>query len=72
MRPARRPDNPAVLVVPNVKARMEAQLSVSFLSLHDLLRESFICLFMRQKGMSNPKTILVFPLPSLHFTFSVT
>jgi hypothetical protein len=50
MRPARIAHKPAVLVVPNVKARMEAQLSISFLSLHDLLRESFtfICLFMRQ------------------------
>ena len=41
MRPARRVDNSAVLVVPNVKARMEAQHYIPPLSLHDLLRESF-------------------------------
>jgi hypothetical protein len=37
MRPARRADNSAVLVVPNVKVRMHAQLSIPPLSLHGLL-----------------------------------
>ena len=39
MRPARRADNFAVLVVPNVKLKMEAQRSTH--PLYDLLRESF-------------------------------
>ena len=38
---ARRADSSAVLVVPNVKVRMETQHSISPLSVHDLLRESF-------------------------------
>ena len=41
MRPARRADNYVVLVVPNVKVRMEVQNSFPFMSIHDLLRESF-------------------------------
>jgi hypothetical protein len=41
VRPARVADNCAVLVVPNVKVRMEAQHSIAPLSLYDLLRESF-------------------------------
>jgi hypothetical protein len=35
----------AILVVPNVKGRMEAQLSISPLSLHDLLQETFTFTF---------------------------
>ena len=41
MLPARRADNSAVLAVPNVKVRKEAQHSIPPLSHHDLLRESF-------------------------------
>ena len=41
VRPARTVDNSAVLVVPNVKIRVEAQHSISALSPHDLLLESF-------------------------------
>ena len=40
MRPARRAIF-SVLVVPNVKVRMEAQYPIPPVSLHDLLRESF-------------------------------
>ena len=36
MRPTRRTDNFAVLVVPNVEIRMEAELSIPHLSLYDL------------------------------------
>ena len=42
MRPARTADNFAIVVVLNVKVRMEAQHSIRPLGLHDLLRESFI------------------------------
>jgi hypothetical protein len=38
---ARRTDSSAVLVVPNVKLRIEAQYSVPRLSLRDLLWENF-------------------------------
>jgi hypothetical protein len=41
MRPALITDNSAVLVVPNVIVRLEAQNSILPLSLHDLLRERF-------------------------------
>jgi hypothetical protein len=41
VRPTRRADNSAVLVVMNVKVRMKAQHSITPLSLHDLLWESF-------------------------------
>ena len=42
MRPARKADNSAVQVVPNVKVRIEAKLSIPPpLSLHELLRETF-------------------------------
>ena len=41
VRPARRAENSTVLVVPNVKVRMEAQRPTPRLSLHDLLRETF-------------------------------
>jgi len=34
-------DNSAVLVVPNVKVRMEAEHSVPLLRFHDLLRKSY-------------------------------
>jgi len=34
-------DKSAILVVPNVIGRMEAQLSIPPLSLQDLIRESF-------------------------------
>jgi hypothetical protein len=44
-RPASRADNSAVPVVPNVKARMEAQHSILPLGLQDLLRESFTSTF---------------------------
>lgn len=37
LRPARRADNFVVLVVLNVRGRLEAQLSIPHLSLHDLL-----------------------------------
>ena len=37
MRPALKADNSAILVVPNVKVRMEAQHSLPHLSLHDLI-----------------------------------
>ena len=43
MRPARRAHNAAVLVVPNVKVRMEAEHSIAPLSLHDLLGKGFLC-----------------------------
>lgn len=39
MRPTRRPDRSAVLVLPNVKIRLEPNIP-SHLSLHDVLRES--------------------------------
>ena len=42
VQPARKADNFAVTVVQNVKISMEAQHSIRPLSLHDLLRESFI------------------------------
>jgi hypothetical protein len=45
MRPARAAGNYAVLVVPIVKVKMEAQHSIPPLSLHDLLRESFTFTF---------------------------
>ena len=35
----------AILVLPNVKERMEAQLSTSLLSLHDMLRDTFTFTF---------------------------
>jgi hypothetical protein len=38
-------DNSAVLVVPNVEVRMEAQHSIRPLSLHDFLWESFFTFF---------------------------
>ena len=41
MWPARASDNSAVIVVRNVKVRMETKHSISFLSLYDLLWESF-------------------------------
>ena len=41
MWPARRADNSAVLVVLNVRLRMEAQHCIPALSLHELLRERF-------------------------------
>jgi hypothetical protein len=34
-------DNSVVLVVPNVKVRIETQHSIPSLIIHDLLRESF-------------------------------
>lgn len=45
VRPARRAHNSAVLVVSNVKVRLEAAHSIPPLSLHDLLRKrkSFLC-----------------------------
>ena len=46
MRPARRADNSAVLVVPNVKVRMEARHSIPPLCLDDLLWESFTFSFL--------------------------
>jgi len=45
MWPTRRPDNSAVLVVLNVRLRVEAQHSILPLSLHDLLRVSFTFTF---------------------------
>jgi hypothetical protein len=41
VRPARVADSSAVLVVPNVKVRMEAQHYIPFLNLYDVLQESF-------------------------------
>jgi hypothetical protein len=41
VRPTRRPDRSAVLVVPIVNIKMEAQYFISPLSLHDDLRDSF-------------------------------
>ena len=41
--PVHSADNSAILVVPNVKVRMEAQHSIPLLSLHDLLQESCTC-----------------------------
>jgi hypothetical protein len=41
VRPARTADNSAVLVLSNTKVRMEAQRSIPFLSLRDLVRKSF-------------------------------
>jgi len=41
MRPARSSDHSAVLIVPNVKIRMEAQHSSPSVSLRELLRENF-------------------------------
>jgi len=41
MRQTRAAGNYAVLVVPNVKVKMEAHHSIPPLSLHDLLWESF-------------------------------
>jgi len=40
MRPAGGADNYAILVVPNVKIRMETQNSLPLLSLHNLLGKS--------------------------------
>jgi len=45
MWPARRAHNCAVLVVLNVRLRVEAQHSIPPLSLHDLLRVSFTFTF---------------------------
>jgi hypothetical protein len=36
----------AILIVPNVKVRMEAQYSIARLSLHDLLQESFTYMYI--------------------------
>ena len=41
VQPVQRLDNSAILVVPDVKVRMEAKYSIPPLSLHDLLHESF-------------------------------
>jgi hypothetical protein len=41
VQPAHRANNSAALVVPNVKARMEAEHSILLVSLHDLLWGSF-------------------------------
>jgi hypothetical protein len=41
VRPTSRRDRSAVLVIPNVNIRMEAQHSIPPLSLHDDLRDSF-------------------------------
>jgi hypothetical protein len=41
VRPARRANNPVVLIVPNVKVRMEALHYMSQMGLQDLLRGSF-------------------------------
>ena len=46
MRPACTPDNSAVLVVPNVKVRMEAHHSTPPLSLNDLLGKAFTLTFL--------------------------
>jgi hypothetical protein len=50
VRQARRANNSALLVVPNVKLRMEAQHSILPLNLHDLLRESFIFNLLKPSG----------------------
>ena len=42
VRPVREANNSAVLFVPNVKVRMEAEHSMLPLSLHHLLREIFL------------------------------
>jgi hypothetical protein len=44
VRPARKADNSAILVAPNVKVRMETQNSFLLLSVHVMLRESFTIL----------------------------
>jgi hypothetical protein len=54
VRPARRANNSAFLVVPNVKIRMEAQHSIPPLSLHDLLREMFTFYDILCKNMAEP------------------
>jgi hypothetical protein len=54
--PAGRADNPAFLIVQNVKVRMEAQLPIYPLSLQDLLRESSSFLFARN-NKENIQTI---------------
>jgi hypothetical protein len=46
VRPERTADNSAVLVVLNVKVRMETQHYIPPLSRHDLLRESFTLKFL--------------------------
>ena len=58
VRPAHRADNSAVLVVPNVKARTQAQNSTPPLSVHDLLRGSFTfyCMQVRGKLQHPPAT----------------
>jgi hypothetical protein len=42
VQPVLRHEKSTALVVPSVKVRMEAQHSVLFLSLHALLRESYL------------------------------
>ena len=49
MRPVRRGDNTAILVVPNVKVKMEAQHPILPLNLHDLLWASF---YMRKNYLT--------------------
>jgi hypothetical protein len=50
VRPACTTDNSTILAVPNAKARLEAQNSISPLSLEDLLRERFIFCWVEMRG----------------------
>jgi len=43
--PASKSDKFALIIVANVKVRMEVKYSIPVLSLHDLLRESFTFTF---------------------------
>ena len=45
LRPAHRTDSSAVLVVPNIKVKLEAQHFIRTLSFHEMLRESFTFTF---------------------------
>ena len=70
MRPERRADNSAVLAVPNVKVRMEAQHSVSDLSLHDVLRESFTLLLIFPPSSSHIDSFFCLKINFTHRTFN--
>jgi hypothetical protein len=58
MRPAGGADNCAVLVMPNVKVKLETQHSLPLVRLYNLLRESFNITFIWQPVLAHWRTYL--------------
>jgi hypothetical protein len=56
----RRADKSAVLVVPNVKVRMEARRFISSVSLHDLLQDGLTFVIVKPDGIARDRNC--FPL----------